>query len=236
MVSPEELKTHTETLYGEKKQKIHDLLGAVLDPPAIEVKVLELPNLEGLTEESPAATTGPADNPAERTIKLHYPYFEKYHDEHDGKHDDGALNHEFAHATQRCPIYNRDPSNGELTAWLIEGIADYVREVLRNGDYESKISYAKNVVSQKGYSQNIAHFLLWIENNFDNEGFLKLSKEINGDHVEKDSVTYKEDESFDRIYGFDLDHLTGKYQFAHQYWWIAGILKFFRLYDWWLKR
>jgi Peptidase of plants and bacteria len=69
--------------------------------------------------------------------------------------DVGCVLHELSHAYMRAPAYDAD------TIWLIEGIADYVRDVL---GYDASWTRAHHVPGgARGGYQTTAHFLLWLQ-------------------------------------------------------------------------
>ena len=69
--------------------------------------------------------------------------------------DVGGCLHEFAHAIMRAPTYD------DGTAWLIEGIADYVRDIL---GHSASWTFAHHEPGKAtaGY-QTTAHFLIWLD-------------------------------------------------------------------------
>ncbi len=69
--------------------------------------------------------------------------------------DEGCVIHELSHAYLRAPVYDR------TTAWLIEGIADHIRDQL---DMEMPWTFAHFEAGKAaaGY-QTTAHFLAWLE-------------------------------------------------------------------------
>jgi hypothetical protein len=83
-----------------------------------------------------------------RVVTLNARWFAEHPD------DAGGCLHEFTHAVMRAP--GRDP-----TAWLIEGIADYVREAL-GFDAPWTFAHYEPDGATAGY-QTTAHFLLWLE-------------------------------------------------------------------------
>lgn len=90
--------------------------------------------------------------------------------------DVGGCLHEFTHAIMRAPTYD------DSTAWLIEGIADYVRDVLGHsaswtfGHYEPGKATA-------GY-QTTAHFLMWLESTAPGAVRSLSSRLANGSYTE----------------------------------------------------
>ena len=121
-------------LYATHGSAIADLLGAD-GPPPIRIHVAR--------EGSGAAWTSGTD------VYLSSRWFAEHPD------DVGGCLHEFAHAIMRVPIYD------DTTAWLIEGIADYVRDVL---GHSASWTFAHHEPGKAtaGY-QTTAHFLLWLE-------------------------------------------------------------------------
>jgi hypothetical protein len=83
------------------------------------------------------------------TVTLNADWFAKHPD------DVGACLHEFAHAVMAAPTYDA------TTSWLIEGIADYVRDVL-GFDAAWTFAHHEPGMATAGY-QTTAHFLLWLE-------------------------------------------------------------------------
>jgi hypothetical protein len=69
--------------------------------------------------------------------------------------DAGCVLHELSHAYLRAPEYS------ERTAWLIEGIADHVRDVL-GFDAPWTFAHFEPGKATAGY-QTTAHFLAWLE-------------------------------------------------------------------------
>ena len=168
------MKERALDLYRRHAPRIKTILGAV-DIPQIRVEISM--NLV----ETPAATSGTA-------VTLSYQYFR-------GKKDDGAMIHEYVHVLHRCPKYNDE------TSWLIEGIADYVRDVL---DFKTEWSYPHFEKGRaiSGY-QTTAHFLFWLETKT-SDGVALLSKHLMDD-------TYSQD-SFIEIFGARLDQLILEYE------------------------
>lgn len=100
----------------------------------------------------PAATTG-------NTIVVNPKWFQ----DHPG--DEGAIVHELVHVVMHCP--KMDDSN----SWLIEGIADYVRDKL--GYMTAWSSPSKG--DPKGGYQATAHFLLFLEGTYGLKYIQKLA-------------------------------------------------------------
>ncbi len=83
-----------------------------------------------------------------RTVTLNAGWFARHPD------DVGGLLHEVAHAVMEAP--------GQAgTSWLIEGIADYVRDAL-GFDASWTFAHHEPGMATAGY-QTTAHFLLWFE-------------------------------------------------------------------------
>lgn len=92
------------------------------------------------------------ENPAE-TLGFEIRLNMEYHSRVD---DDGSIIHEMTHALMACPKY--DASN----FWLVEGIADYVRD--REGFSTTWSNpHFETGGALKGYMMT-AHFLGWMEN------------------------------------------------------------------------
>ena len=172
--SPEDkLKQRAVDLYREHSPRIQSILGSP-DIPNIEVKVSnEL--------QVPASTSG-------TTVTLSSQYFSE-------QADDGAIIHEFTHAIHRCPRYD-----GE-TSWLIEGMADYVRDTL---GFQSGTSYPhfEKGKALSGY-QTTAHFLFWLEKKKPDAVTL-LSKQLINNTYSKNS--------FQDLFNVSLDQLVIEYE------------------------
>ena len=69
--------------------------------------------------------------------------------------DVGGCLHEFAHAIMRAPTYD------DTTGWLIEGVADHVRNVL-GFEMSWTAAHFEPGGATAGY-QTTAHFLAWLE-------------------------------------------------------------------------
>jgi Peptidase of plants and bacteria len=127
------LKTWCEGLYAEHGATIADLLGSP-DVPVITVVV----HRGGFA----AAWTSGTE------VHLNAGWFRSHAD------DVGGCLHEFAHAIMRAPIMDDD------TGWLIEGIADWVRDELGFDAAWTKAHYEPGKALD-GY-QTTAHFLRWL--------------------------------------------------------------------------
>ena len=123
-----------QELYASYAPSIGELLG-VDRPPAIRIHVAR--------EGAGAAWTSGTD------VYLSSRWFTAHPD------DVGGCIHEFAHAIMRAPTYD------DSTAWLIEGIADYARDVL---GHSASWTFAHHEPGKAtaGY-QTTAHFLIWLE-------------------------------------------------------------------------
>jgi hypothetical protein len=123
-----------DKLYATHARAIADLLG-VDEPPSVRIHVER-------TGPGAAWTSG-------SDVYLSARWFSAHPD------DVGGCLHEFAHAIMRAPVYD------STTAWLIEGIADYVRDVL---GHSASWTYAhfEPGMATAGY-QTTAHFLGWLE-------------------------------------------------------------------------
>ena len=171
--SEEDLRKRAEYIYKQHASKIADLLG-VDNIPQITITIKK-------KVDYPAATSG-------TELILNHSYFRD-------RTDEGAIVHEVAHILQRCPRYDDE------TYWLIEGIGDYVRNILGYKESWSTPHYESGMV-QSGY-QTTAHFLHWLEK-LHGGGVKEISK-----HLIKDE--YSED-SFSKIYGIPLGDLLEEYE------------------------
>jgi Peptidase of plants and bacteria len=109
--------------------------------------------------------------------------------------DAGCVLHELAHAYMRAPVYD------STTAWLLEGIADHVRDVL-GFDAPWTFAHFEPGGATAGY-QTTADFLAWVEDRSPGS-VQRLSRElIDG--------TYDAD-SFDRTTGTGLEALVRAYE------------------------
>ncbi len=135
--------------------------------------------------EYPAATVG-------YEIKLNMDY-------HSRIEDDGSIIHEMTHALMACPRY--DDSN----FWLIEGIADYVRDKLGFATEWSYSHYEKGG-ALKGY-MTTAHFLEWMES-LRSGTVWDLSQLLALDTYDE---TY-----FETWFGKQLDTLVTDYEQTHE--------------------
>jgi len=111
--------------------------------------------------------------------------------------DTGGCLHEFAHAIMRAPVMDDD--NG----WLIEGIADWVRDELGYDAEWTKAHYEPGH-ALSGY-QTTAHFLRWLRTRW--PGIVRdLSRRLS-------AGTYSAGD-FDTITGTSLDELVEGYEAA----------------------
>ena len=167
------LQSRATDLYRRYSHSIQTIIGSP-DTPNIEVKVVN-----GI--QVPASTSG-------TVVTLSNEYFSQHA-------DDGAIIHEFTHAIHRCPRYD-----GE-TSWIIEGIADYVRDVL---GFQSGTSYPhfEKGKALSGY-QTTAHFLFWLEKRNPN-AVTYLSIRLIGN-------TYSRN-SFQELFNVPLDQLVTEYE------------------------
>ena len=96
-----------------------------------------------------SASAGAPGSTSGRTITLGERWFHEHPD------DAGCVLHELSHAYLRAPEYSA------RTAWLIEGLADHVRDVL---GFEASWTFAhfEPGKATAGY-QTTAHFLAWLE-------------------------------------------------------------------------
>jgi hypothetical protein len=172
------LRAWCEGLYAEHGPTIADLLGAAEVPP-ITVVV----HRGGFV----AAWTSGTE------VHLNAGWFRAHPD------DVGGCVHEFAHAVMRAPIMD------ESDAWLIEGIADWVRDELGFDAEWTKAHYERGH-ALSGY-QTTAHFLRWLRT--DRPGVVRdLSRRLS-------AGTYTADD-FATITGTPLDELVERYEAAQK--------------------
>ena len=107
--------------------------------------------------EAPAATSGDL-------ITLNLGWFREHPD------DDGCVVHELVHVVMHCP--RMDGSNW----WMIEGIADYVRDRL---GYTMPWSRPARGDPRSGY-QATAHFLLFVERRYGAEYITRIVSMLSG--------------------------------------------------------
>lgn len=176
-MSRRELARWADSLYATYAGRIGQLVG-VDDPPPIRVRVER-------TGPGAAWTSG-------TDVFLSARWFAEHPD------DVGGCLHEFAHAVMRAPIYD------ESTGWLIEGIADHVRDVL---GHSASWTYAhfEPGMATAGY-QTTAHFLGWLETR--HPGTVRaLSLRLS-------AGTYRPD-AFEELTGTDLDEWVSRYEADH---------------------
>jgi hypothetical protein len=178
-VSPgddERLRTWAEALYAEHASAICDLVG-VVEPPSVRVVV---------AEGGPWAawTSG-------RTVTVNARWFREHPE------DVGGCLHEFAHAVMHAPARERD-------SWLVEGIADYVRDAL---GFDARWTFAHHepAGARAGY-QTTAHFLLWVE---------RRSPGAVREIARRLSRGAYEDAAFEEVVGASLDDLVEAYEREH---------------------
>jgi len=130
-----QLRVWAEELYEEYAARIAEFIGAD-DVPKIQILVTT-------SGGGGAAWTSGTD------VTLSAPWFSAHPD------DSGGVLHEFTHAIMRAPIYD------DRTRWLIEGIADWIRDELGH-DMPWTFAYFEPGAATSGY-QTTAHFLRWLE-------------------------------------------------------------------------
>jgi hypothetical protein len=113
--------------------------------------------------------------------------------------DVGACLHEFTHAIMRAPGYDA------TTGWLIEGIADYVRDVL-GFDASWTRAYYERGKALAGY-QTTAHFLAWLEEQ--HPGTVRAI-------AAKLSIGTYTDEAFEELSGEPLPRIVTRYEESHE--------------------
>jgi hypothetical protein len=150
-----------------------------LDPPLPEVEIDVVPEGGGA-----AWTNG-------LRITLNAWWFVQHPD------DAGCVLHELAHAYMRAPTYD------EQTGWLLEGIADHVRDVL-GFDAPWTFAHFQPGAATAGY-QTTADFLAWLESR--SAGCVHaLSKELMAGVYDAGA--------FERATGTDLAALVREYENA----------------------
>jgi len=129
------LRAWAEELVASHGGAVAGLIGVAPPLPAVAIEVEPGGQVPGVTGGT--------------TIVLGGRWFAEHPD------DAGCVIHELTHAYMRAPGYDAD------TIWLIEGIADYVRDVM---GYDAPWTRAHHVpgLATAGY-QTTAHFLLWLE-------------------------------------------------------------------------
>ena len=134
MTRSAKLRAWAEDLYADRADEIAGLVGAE-EIPTITVHV---------EREGPgAAWTSGTD------VFLSKRWFAQHPD------DVGGVLHEFTHAIMRAPTYD------ETTIWLIEGLADYVRDELGHDAPWTRAHHEPGNATA-GY-QTTAHFLQHVE-------------------------------------------------------------------------
>ncbi len=127
-----------------------------------------------------------------RTVTLNARWFAEHPD------DVGGCLHEFAHAIMQAPA-----SDG--TFWLIEGIADYVRDVL-GFDAPWTIAHHQPGRATAGY-QTTAHFLLWLE---------RRAPGVVTEVARRLTVGGYDDSAFVELTGSPLGELVETYEAEHR--------------------
>ncbi len=172
------LQAWAEELYATYGRQIADLIG-VDEAPLIRVTVA--------STGAGAAWTDGTD------VTLSARWFAQHPD------DVGGCLHEFTHAIMRAPVYDG------TTQWLIEGMADWVRDELGH-DMPWTYAHFEPGAAAAGY-QTTAHFLRWLETN--HPGAVKtISRELM-------SGTYRPD-VFESISGVTLAACISRYEQEQQ--------------------
>lgn len=130
-----QVQARAQAVIAERGVDVAEVMGLPWPQPEITVRV-------SASATAPGSTSG-------RTITLGERWFREHPD------DDGCVLHELSHAYLRAPEYSG------RTAWLIEGLADHVRDVL---GFETSWTFAHFEPGEAtaGY-QTTAHFLAWLE-------------------------------------------------------------------------
>jgi hypothetical protein len=109
--------------------------------------------------------------------------------------DAGGCLHEFTHAVMRAPVYD------DTTVWLIEGLADWVRDELGH-DAAWTFAHFEPGKALAGY-QTTAHFLTWLERR--HLGVVRqLARRLS-------AGTYRPDD-FEELTGAPLETLVTEYE------------------------
>lgn len=135
MTGARELRVWAESLCERYATEIAELIG-VDKPPSVRIRV------------EPSGPGAAWTNGTE--ISLSYAWFAGHPD------DDGGVLHELTHAIMRAPVYDA------TTMWLVEGLADYVRDELGH-DAPWTFAHYEPGMATAGY-QTTAHFLRWLDN------------------------------------------------------------------------
>jgi hypothetical protein len=169
----DELRGWAATLYRDHAVAICELVGAD-EPPAVSIEI---------AEGGPWAawTNG-------HTVTLSARWFRDHPD------DVGGCLHEFAHAVMHAPAHERD-------SWLIEGIADYVRDAL-GFDAGWTFAHYEPAGATAGY-QTTAHFLLWLD---------RRSPGTVREIARRLRLGRYEDDAFDELAGASLGQLVEAYE------------------------
>jgi len=144
--------------------------------------------------EWPAATAG-------KTVYLNLDHFDRIAQIYGRRDaDDGAIVHEIDHAILSAPRYD------STTAWLIEGIADYVRDKLgylreTKGPIQGSYPHFEDSKITSNY-QVTAHFLMFLEKHHPT-----IVKELAHQLVEN---SYSET-TFEKLLGTPLQNLIKTY-------------------------
>jgi hypothetical protein len=170
------LRAWAEALYVRHAPEIADLIGADAIP---EITVHVERHGPG------AAWTSGSD------VFLSAPWFSEHPD------DSGGVLHEFTHAIMQAPTYD------QTTVWLIEGLADYVRDELGHDAPWTKAHHEPGKATA-GY-QTTAHFLQHVERTYPGT-FKRLARALMAD-------TYSED-TFRQCTGKPLAVCVGEYELA----------------------
>ena len=172
------LQAWAEDLYATYAPTIAELVGAG-SPPPIRVVV---------------ATTGAgAAWTSDTEVTLSARWFAEH------PNDVGGCLHEFTHAIMRAPVYD------DTTRWLIEGIADWVRDELGHDMPWTRAHYGPGEATA-GY-QTTAHFLQWLERQ--HPGTVRVLSQ----HLMSGTYT---DEMFRPITGDPLEVCVDRYDAAQR--------------------
>jgi basic secretory peptidase family protein len=163
-------------LYATHARAIADLVGAA-EVPQISVRV---------ERSGPGAAWTSGDR-----VFLSARWFAEHPE------DAGGCLHEFTHAIMQAPVYD------DSTRWLIEGIADWVRDRLGH-DAPWTFAHFEHGKATAGY-QETAHFLFWLDDRVPGS-VRELARRLS-------TGTYAE-RAFEELHGEPLAALVSKYEAA----------------------
>lgn len=173
-----QVQARAEAVIEAHGRDVARVMGLAWPQPAVTVRV-------SASSSVPGSTNG-------LTITLGERWFSQHPD------DDGCVLHELSHAYLRAPEYSA------RTAWLIEGLADHVRDVL---GFTMPWTFARFEPggATAGY-QTTAHFLAWLEGRWPGTVADLCARLADGSYDEG---------AFDVLCGRPLRDLVAAYEAAH---------------------